>query len=483
MKSLDFATNIYSPRRGFRLTDYCNQRAISSAEPVAMDLFSKYGLWAQEQLVPHLEQVEVTRLASDGSLFEVGLANGEKLSARRVVMATGLAFFSYLPEVLPGLPPDLVTHTCQREYGRFRDRGVAVLGAGQSALEAAVLLHEAGARQKLLSRCDGASFAPPPPPRRPLHRRVLHPVSVLGPSRSSIEALRGLASRIRRIETSPKLSMHFESSLAGSTLIPMLPVCRLAARTGDAARACAAAWRTGGLADVKQLVTEAAYWRLHPRVRCWRVELPRQEKIDEAFDRRFGVDTAGEVLLSSIGLADPEVQRGHSLYRSVWTSVFQEAVGRLPIAFDRFTFIDYGSGKGKALLLAADYPFEEIIGIEFARPLHEIATRNLQTYASVTKRCKTVRSECADALQFEPPARPLVCFFFNPFDDATMDAVIVRLVDSVRRNPRDVFVVYCNMRDVREHRDAFRRRTGLRLVVERPRFLALRVAPTSGPLG
>lgn len=184
LKSLDFATNIYSPRRGFRLTDYCNQRAISSAEPVAMDLFSKYGLWAQEQLVPHLEQVEVTRLASDGSLFEVGLANGETLSARRVVMATGLAFFSYLPEVLRGLPPDLVTHTCQnREYGRFRDKDVAVLGAGQSALEAAVLLHEAGARPKLLSRCDGASFAPPPPPRRPLHRRVLYPMSVLGPSR------------------------------------------------------------------------------------------------------------------------------------------------------------------------------------------------------------------------------------------------------------------------------------------------------------
>jgi len=163
------------------------------------------------------------------------------------------------------------------------------------------------------------------------------------------------------------------------------------------------------------------------------------------------------------------------VYRPVWTHVFHEAMGSLPVFLERFTFVDYGSGKGKALLLASEHPFQEVIGVEFARPLQEIAARNLRLYASPSQRCRLLRSECDDALHFVPPPRPLVCFFFNPFDDATTDAVIARLADSVRRDPRDVFVVYCNMRDVKEHWPAFRRRDGLELVAEHSRYLTFRV--------
>jgi FAD-dependent urate hydroxylase len=184
LKSLDFATSVYSPKRGFSLVEYCRDRGISSAEPLTMELFSTYGLWAQKELVPHLEPVEVTRLAQAGDAFEIDLASGERLRARRVVMATGLAYFAYLPEVLRGLPRDLVTHTSHhREHGAFAGKDVAVLGAGQSALEAAVMLHEAGARPHVLSRCSGPTFASPPAKKRRLRHRILHPMSVLGPGR------------------------------------------------------------------------------------------------------------------------------------------------------------------------------------------------------------------------------------------------------------------------------------------------------------
>jgi cation diffusion facilitator CzcD-associated flavoprotein CzcO len=184
MKSLDFATNVYTPRPGFKLVDYCRARTISSAEPVAMDLFARYGLWAQEQLVPHLEPVEVTRLGRPNGAFEIQLASGETLGARRVVMATGLTYFARLPEALRGLPAGLASHTARnRDYDSFRGRDVAVLGAGQSALEAAVMLHEAGARPQLLVRGPGALFASPPPKSRPLRHHVLHPLSVLGHGR------------------------------------------------------------------------------------------------------------------------------------------------------------------------------------------------------------------------------------------------------------------------------------------------------------
>lgn len=226
-----------------------------------------------------------------------------------------------------------------------------------------------------------------------------------------------------------------------------------------------------------RLVADQAYWRFHPRVRRWRAELPRQQAIDEEFDRRFGTDTAGEVQLSDVGMAGEDIKRGHGLYRPVWAQVFHDAVRELPIAIERFTFLDYGSGKGKALLLASDYPFESIVGIEFAPPLHAVAEENLRRYSNPGRRCTDVRSEWADALKFEPPARPLVCFFFNPFDDATMDAVVERLVDSVRRTPREVFLLYCNMRDVEEHKAAFHARRGLRLVIERAKYLTYLVCP------
>jgi thioredoxin reductase len=185
LKSLDFATNIYSPRKGFSLIEYARESKLSHCEPLSVELFSAYGLWAQRELVPQLEQVDVTQLAqpADGH-FEIKLATGERLSARRTVVATGLTYFAYLPEALRGLPRDLVSHTSDHTgYADYRDKDVVVVGAGQSAIEAAVLLHESGARARLLTRCSGASFASSPPPKRRLRHRILHPMSVLGTSR------------------------------------------------------------------------------------------------------------------------------------------------------------------------------------------------------------------------------------------------------------------------------------------------------------
>jgi hypothetical protein len=228
-------------------------------------------------------------------------------------------------------------------------------------------------------------------------------------------------------------------------------------------------------------IFEAAYWRFHPRVRRWAEELPRQRRIDEAFDRRFGVDTAGELPLTQLGMSGAEARRGHGVYRPTWTHVFREALDKLPIDLDRFTFVDYGSGKGKALLLASDYPFEEIVGVEFARPLHEIAARNIERYSSPAQRCRALRSECADALHFEPPLRPLVCFLFNPFDEATTGAVLDRVGESVRQRPRDVFLVYANMRNVREGAHLFRGRRDLVRVAEDPRYLIYRYRDGGAP--
>jgi hypothetical protein len=251
---------------------------------------------------------------------------------------------------------------------------------------------------------------------------------------------------------------------------------RIVGRVDAARRACASAYRRGGFAELGRLLSDAAYWRFHPRVRRWAAEIPIQQRIDEAFDHQFGVDTAGGVALSDIGLGAADVERGHGHYRPVWTRVLREALERIPGDLGQFTFVDYGSGKGKALLLASDYPFQEILGVEFARPLHEVAARNIERYSSKTQKCHRLRSECNDALEFSPPERPLVCFFFNPFDDATMSGVLSRLDESARRCPRDIYLVYANMRDVDEHERVFRAKACLSLLVRHPQYLIFRLS-------
>jgi thioredoxin reductase len=184
LKSPDFGTNIYTPTPDCNFVDYCRARGKDLGEPVAISLFADYGLWAQRQLVPELETSEVARVKVGDGAFEVTLETGERVLARRVVMATGLAHMRRLPPMFAGLPQDLVSHTSQHtDLSGFRGKDVTVIGAGQSALEAATLLHENGAAVRLLVRSGAAYFAGPPAESRSLKDRLTYPRSVLGPGR------------------------------------------------------------------------------------------------------------------------------------------------------------------------------------------------------------------------------------------------------------------------------------------------------------
>jgi hypothetical protein len=130
-------------------------------------------------------------------------------------------------------------------------------------------------------------------------------------------------------------------------------------------------------------------------------------------------------------------------------------------------------------MLASAYAFRRIVGIEFFPKLHEVAVKNLDGYRSPEQRCFSLQSVCADALEWEPPAEPLLCFFFNPFDDTTMERVLVRLAESWRRVPRDISLLYVNIRDVREQARVFEQCRALTLVSRGQHFLHMKV--TGGP--
>jgi cation diffusion facilitator CzcD-associated flavoprotein CzcO len=184
LKSFDFATNIYTPQPHFTFREFCRARGITVMEPISIATFGEYGVWAQQQLVPMLEPTEVSMLTKQDGLFELTLATGERVRARRVIVAAGLSHFERLPEVLAALPPELASHTSQHsDFSRFAGQDVTVVGAGQSALQAAALLHENDVRVQLLVRGWGVWWMGKMPERRPLKARLKDPLSVLGPGR------------------------------------------------------------------------------------------------------------------------------------------------------------------------------------------------------------------------------------------------------------------------------------------------------------
>lgn len=134
----------------------------------------------------------------------------------------------------------------------------------------------------------------------------------------------------------------------------------------------------------------------------------------------------------------------HSPYQPTDPALFREMMAALPIDFREFTFVDLGSGKGRTLLMASEYPFRRILGVELIAELHDTAEKNIREYRSPTQRCPQIESVLADARQFEMPAEPLVLYLFNPLPKDALAEVLERLEKSLERNPRPVWIVYHN---------------------------------------
>jgi hypothetical protein len=115
--------------------------------------FIEYGLWYQQRVAPDVIRRQVVQLERHGLGFLLTFDDGTRLRATRVLVATGIAEFTRRPAMLRELPTDLATHVADHgDYERFRGRSVAIIGAGQSALESAALMHEGGADVEVLAR-------------------------------------------------------------------------------------------------------------------------------------------------------------------------------------------------------------------------------------------------------------------------------------------------------------------------------------------
>jgi hypothetical protein len=186
----------------------------------------------------------------------------------------------------------------------------------------------------------------------------------------------------------------------------------------------------------------------------------KQERLNVEFDRKFGVETAEELPLAEAGVSQADVALGNAIYRPLTENLFRAAIAAIGIDPANFTFVDVGSGKGKVLFMAADYPFKRIVGVEYAGGLHEVAIRNVASYRSEQQRCKVIEPVHADALQYEMPAGPLVLFIFNALAKETMRQLLVQLDErSASDHDRPIILIYTNLRSVSEVKGVF---SGLR---------------------
>jgi thioredoxin reductase len=159
LRSFRTASSIADPGRRLSLDHYEDAVGRKIDSPVPLDEFIAYGRWFQEQTVPDLDpRLAATVQRGDGG-FRLTLDDGELLDARRVVVAAGIAPFAWRPPEFDGLADGHVSHSSEhRHFNEFKGRRVAVVGGGQSALESAALLHEAGADVEVLVRAHAIRY-------------------------------------------------------------------------------------------------------------------------------------------------------------------------------------------------------------------------------------------------------------------------------------------------------------------------------------
>jgi cation diffusion facilitator CzcD-associated flavoprotein CzcO len=159
LRSPRVASSISDPDGKLDLDGYSAATGVPVGSPVPLEKFVQYGRWFQATVAPDVDRREVRSLRSEGSRFVLSLADGEQVPADRVVVATGIGPFAHIPAPFRNLPDSLVSHTSHHpDLTRFAGQQVLVVGAGQSALESAALLHEAGAQVEVVTRAPSVRW-------------------------------------------------------------------------------------------------------------------------------------------------------------------------------------------------------------------------------------------------------------------------------------------------------------------------------------
>jgi SAM-dependent methyltransferase len=166
------------------------------------------------------------------------------------------------------------------------------------------------------------------------------------------------------------------------------------------------------------------------------------------FDVKFGVRTSGLI-------AGRNLKNGHrndryaTAYYGVAPSIFKEMLARWrrskPAgALDEFTFVDMGAGMGRAVLLAAEFPFRAVVGVELNPTLARIGRQNMALWQAAGRAQAPMRMMCRDAVEFKLPEGPCVVFMFNPFGAPVMRRLLKNWSQSFAGREGRLDILYVN---------------------------------------
>jgi SAM-dependent methyltransferase len=156
-----------------------------------------------------------------------------------------------------------------------------------------------------------------------------------------------------------------------------------------------------------------------------------------------GVETHRAVYLTALNFTGSSADDANP-YEPIVDADFFAVIAALPVSVSDLTFVDLGSGKGRALFLAAKAGFKRIIGVEYSEDLHRAAQQNMVAAKGHWPGVDRIELVCADAAEYELPSGPFVCYLYNPFGSSVMSKVIAKLVRNISAHQHEVWLVYGN---------------------------------------
>jgi len=158
-------------------------------------------------------------------------------------------------------------------------------------------------------------------------------------------------------------------------------------------------------------------------------------------EKKYGIDTTGADELKKLENKGIDITHA-TIYMPVSYTLLEEILRQLP-ASARNHFLDIGSGKGRAMCIAAHHGFKKVTGIDFSKELCDAAKKNL---AITQQNIPALHYEIInnDAFYFKIPADVDCIFFFNPFDEIMMSGVVDNILAGLQGHPRKMYIIYVN---------------------------------------
>ncbi len=179
--------------------------------------------------------------------------------------------------------------------------------------------------------------------------------------------------------------------------------------------------------------------RLERDYRTYLLKL-HERVLDPAIESLFFKPTKDPVPLSGLTIRGNHREHGHG-YRPSPCRLVEWTIGAIDYDLSRLTFVDHGAGKGRVLLLASQFPFHAIGGVEFAEELHDDATMNIAQFPRSRMKCRNVECVLDDASALGPPEGETVHYFFDPFSREMFAEVLNNIVVSYRKKPRRLYLI------------------------------------------